>query len=130
MSNLLATDVPPCVPGAQIINDGRSNWQRQGTQYLNQGAALIDCISSKFDAVITQIDSERFRGDENELMVYEEHRPMWQQERDAGHGHSQGKSKGMVNNSVSSVLISTNYFAKVNLYANSRLPTDLPPMKL
>lgn len=130
MSNLLTSDVPPCVPGAHIINDGRSTWQKQGTQYLNQGAALIDCISSKLDAVITQIDGERFSGDVKELVVYEQRAPMWEQERNARSEYSQGKSRGIVNSSISSALISTNYFAKVHLYANSRLPPDLPPMKL
>jgi hypothetical protein len=131
MSNLLSGDVPHYVPGARIFNSGFPALQQQGTQYLNQGAALCDLISSKFDAVITQIDGERFSGDEAELVVYEQPQPMWQQERDyTGPEHIQGKSKGMVNNSVSSALVSTNYFAKVNLYANSRLPPNLPPMKL
>lgn len=35
-----------------------------------------------------------------------------------------------VNNAVSSTLISTNYFRKAYLYANSRLPSNLPPLKL
>lgn len=35
-----------------------------------------------------------------------------------------------VNNAVSSTLISTNYFRKAYLYANSRLPSHLPPLKL
>jgi hypothetical protein len=39
----------------------------KSTCYLNQGAALCDLISSKFDAVITSIDSELFSGDETEL---------------------------------------------------------------
>ena len=34
------------------------------------------------------------------------------------------------NNAVSTALISTNYFAKANLYANARLPANLPPLKL
>ncbi len=34
------------------------------------------------------------------------------------------------NRAISSAIISTNYFAKVNLYANSKLPPNLPPLKL
>jgi hypothetical protein len=105
----------------------------QGTQYLCQGAALRDLISSKFDTIITLIDGDRFSGDERELVVYPPPQPMWQQQQETGHAArdvSKGKSKGMVNNSVSSALVSMNYFAKVNCYANSRLPPNLPPMKL
>lgn len=122
-------DIPPCVPGAKLFNDALPAWQNQSTQYLNQGAALYDQIREKFDIILTQIDSERFSGDERELAV----QPMWQQQQDVGYNTrdlAQGKSKGMVNNGVSTALTSTNYFAKVNMYANSRLPPNLPPMKL
>jgi hypothetical protein len=43
------------------------NLHSKSTVYLNQGAALCDLISSKFDAVITSIDGEIFSGDEKEL---------------------------------------------------------------
>jgi hypothetical protein len=132
--NLLAGDVPECVPGAHFFNNGVPQLYTQGTQYLNQGVALCDLISSKFDAVITLIDGERFSGDERELAVFTPPQPVWQQQQqDTGYAEREvvkGKSKGMVNNSVSTALTSTNYFAKVNLYANSRLPPNLLPMKL
>ena len=102
--------------------------------HLYQGAALYDSIASKFNAVVTQIDNGSFSGDEKDLAVLQPPQPLWQQEQQAsGYDNqkaNQGKSKGMVNNSVSSALTSTNYFSKVNLYANSRLPPNLPPMKL
>jgi hypothetical protein len=134
VANLLSGDVPNSVPGAQYFNNGVAPLYTQGAQYVSQGVALCDMISSKLDAVITLIDEERFSGDERELVVFTPPQPMWQQEQQES-GYSakalgKGKSKGMVNNSVSSALTSTNYFAKVNLYANSRLPLDLPPMKL
>lgn len=131
VTNLLAGDVPACVPGARFFNNEVA--ALQGTQYICQGAALCDVISSKFDAIITLIDGERFSGDERELAVHSPPLPIWQQQQESGsavRNIPKGKSKGMVNNSISSVLVSTNYFAKVNLYANSRLPPDLPPMKL
>jgi len=133
VTNLLAGDVPECIPGARIFNDGVTPLYMQGTQYLNQSAALCDLISSKFDAVITLIDGERFSGDERELAVLPPTQPMWQQQQETGYTNRdmpRGKSKGMVNNSVSSALTSTNYFAKVNLYANARLPPNFPPLKL
>lgn len=133
VNNLLSADIPECIPGARIFNVGLLPTQAQSSQYLNQGAALVDLISSKFNAIITQIDGESFSGDERELVVYASP-PMWQQEQQhsgySERGMIQGKSKGMVNNSISSALTSTNYFAKVNLYVNSRLPPNLPPLKL
>lgn len=128
MSNLLNADVPGCIPGARIMNQGIP----AGTQYLNQGAALCDVLTSKFNDIITLIDGENWSGDERELMVQEQPPPMFQQERPSSTTREiprSGKSKGMVNNPISSA-ISTNYFSKVNLYANSRLPPNLRPMKL
>ena len=134
VTNLLAGDVPTYIPGAQIFNDGVPALQFQGAQYLSQGAALYDLISSKFNTIVTLIDGERFSGDERELVVYPPPLPLWQQEQqESGYTDRdlfKGKSKGVVNNKISTALVSTNYFAKVNLYANSRLPPNLPPMKL
>jgi hypothetical protein len=95
---------------------------------------LCDLISSKFNAVITLIDGEKFSGDERELVVFQPPAPVWQQEQErtgsTDRALFKGKSKGAVNNQISTALVSTNYFAKVNLYANSRLPPNLPPLKL
>lgn len=127
VTNLLAGDVPQGFPGARIFNDGMPAWQNQGAQCLNQGVALYELISSEFNTIITLIDQGRFSGDEREPQL------IWQQEQDTGYTDRdlfKGKSKGVVNNKISTALISTNYFAKVNLYANSRLPPNLPPMKL
>ncbi|CZR61566.1 uncharacterized protein PAC_11463 [Phialocephala subalpina] len=130
VANLLTGNGSGECAATQFIQSGVNPLYLQGTQYVNQGAALIDLISSKFDTIITQIDGERFSGDERELVVHAPPQPMLQQEQQTERGVSKGKSKGMVNNSVSSALTSTNYFAKVNLYANSRLPPNLPPLKL
>ncbi|TVY92737.1 hypothetical protein LAWI1_G006720 [Lachnellula willkommii] len=126
MSNLLDQGVPQCVPGANYINNGGL----AGTQYLNQGAALCDLISSKFDTVITLIDRDKFDGDEREFAV-QAAQQMWPQAQESDRSLlKSGKSNGMMNNSGSNSLIGANYFDKVNLYANSRLPPNLPPMKL
>jgi hypothetical protein len=132
VTNLLAGDVPQGFPGARIFNDGTAAWQNQGAQCLNQGVALYELISSEFNTIITLIDQERFSGDERELVAFQP-QPTWQQEQDTGYTDRdlfKGKSKGVVNNKISTALVSTNYFAKVNLYANSKLPPNLPPMKL
>jgi hypothetical protein len=132
VADLLQADIPPCIPGAQIFNDGLPLWQTKGTQYLNQAAALYDIISTKLDAIVTAIDAERFSGSEGDLVIYGQpvsppQRPQTASpERDV----TKAKSKGVVNNGISNAVISTNYFAKVNLYANSKLPSDLTPVRM
>ncbi|XMA20092.1 hypothetical protein WAI453_012883 [Rhynchosporium graminicola] len=132
MSNLLASNVPAC--GTELIQNRVAPLYTQGTQYLNQSAALCDLISSKFNQIITLIDGEQFSGDERDLAVLSQPQPIWQQQQ-AETGHSdralrKGKSKDMLNYPVPSAMTSTNYFAKVYLYANSRLPPNLTPLKL
>jgi hypothetical protein len=130
-SNLLFNH--PYNSEARLVHDEATPFYLQNTEYLTQGAALCDLISSKFNAVITLIDGERFSGDERELRVLAPPQPLLRQQQETGiteRSLGNGKSKGMVNNSVSSALSSTNYFAKVHLYANSRLPPNFPPMKL
>lgn len=108
------------------------------TRYLDDEGALDDklsawqrqLISAKLDAIITQIDGEVFSGDERELIIHEQPKLRRLGRENSSQGQSQEKSKGIVNNTIPSALTSTNYFAKVNLYANSRLPSNLPPMKL
>jgi hypothetical protein len=133
VTNLLAGDVPQGFPGTRIFNDGVPAWQNQRAQCPNQGVALYELISSEFNAVITLIDQGRFSGDERELMVLQPPQLTWQQEQDTGYTDRdlfKGKSKGVVSSKISTALVSTSYFAKVNLYANSKLPPNLPPMKL
>lgn len=131
-----ALPVPDGVPGAHIFNEGAPVWHDHGTHYLCQGAALYDLISSKFDDVVTAIDEDRFGGGDAELMV----RGLEMQQDGRNHvqmrgvGHKkekvEGRSKGAANDAISSAVTSTNYFSKVDLYANSRLPPNLPPLKL
>ncbi|KAI9815503.1 MAG: hypothetical protein M1827_002637 [Pycnora praestabilis] len=112
----------------QTMDDGIGQWQHKTTGYLNQGAALCDLISNKFDAVITLIDGERFSGDERELAVYQTAPPvMTGSEPIVTRSTQQGCT---INDTISAAVTSTNYFAKANLYANSRLPAYMPPLKL
>jgi hypothetical protein len=128
-------DMPTCIPGAHIFNDGIPYWRQQSTQYLNQGAALYDLISSKFNSVVTSIDNERFSGDEHELWV-QPPSPAAQKslvvatKKDVVKDKSKNSSKDDTGCPIATKIAHTNYFAKVNLYANSRLPLDLPVVKL
>lgn len=110
---------------------------------LDQSAALYDQLSTTFNDVMTSIDREAYSGDEKDLFV-------WQPEpgprpSQPSHGASTDRggftkrpkksnsrdssSKGNTTTAATS-LITANCFAKVELYANSRLPMDLPPLKL
>lgn len=97
-------------------------------QTLCQGAALCDVISSKFDAVITSIDDDKFSGKEEDLKVYED-----TQARPSGSSPPPARRKGTAEDQVYEALggnKGSNHFAKVWLYSNSRLPPHLPPFKV
>ncbi|KAI1329051.1 alpha/beta-hydrolase [Xylariaceae sp. FL0255] len=130
-----------------VVDDGLPKWHAYGSQLLNQGAAMYDQLSSKFNDVMTLIDREKYSGDENELFVYEappspgqENVPLppprpstspTAKAPKSGQGKKQklDASKGHTGR-VATSLISNIYFAKVDLYANSKLPKDLPPLKV
>ncbi|CAK7229324.1 hypothetical protein SCUCBS95973_007182 [Sporothrix curviconia] len=123
----LATDMlPMSVP--HLFEDRPAAWhvQAPGTTLLNQGAALYDQLSSRFDRVMTAIDRDRYEGSEGELFSYG---PTPQPAGPHTPGGKPDYHKGQTTGVVSS-LISGSYFAKVDFYANSKLPLNLPPMKL
>jgi hypothetical protein len=98
-------------------------------QTLCRGAALYDTISSKFDAVITSIDDERFSGKEQDLVIED----VQQQDSSPRKSPPLGEARGQSPNNTYSSLEKekgSNHFAKVWLYSNSRLPPHLPPFKV
>lgn len=106
-----------------------SNGRGQGRRMSPEPVAdetLYNLISTKLNAVITSIDGETFAGKEKELEICED-TPSGI--RGGGGMTSRELSRG-ANKAVSSAVVSTNYFAKANLYTNSRLPPNLPPLKL
>ncbi|OIW29441.1 alpha/beta-hydrolase [Coniochaeta ligniaria NRRL 30616] len=141
MATLVDTAEAMC-PGTglpQLFSDGVTSWHH-GAQTLDRSAALYDQLSATFNDVMTSIDRDAYSGDEKDLFV-------WQPESTPGpsqpsHGESTDRgftkktkkssprdnSKGTT--TVASSLINANCFAKVELYANSRLPMDLPPLRL
>ena len=88
--------------------------------------ALRDLISTKFDSVITSIDGEQFGGDEQELFIQDD----VQSGIRGGWGFGNRQVSRGANRAITTAVIGTNYFAKVNLYANSKLPPNLPPLQL
>ncbi|KAI0403976.1 alpha/beta-hydrolase [Xylaria palmicola] len=124
----------------QFVDDGLPRWHAYGTQLVNQSAALYDRLSSKFDDVMTSIDRDKFVGNENDLFMYQQPSQAASSPPDPMHHPvlskgNQGKKKARVapkgqTSAVAASLITTGYFAKVDLYANSRLPLDLPPLRV
>jgi hypothetical protein len=120
----------------QLVDDGLPSWHAYGSQLLNQSAALYDQISSKFDDVMTLIDGDKLKGHENELFMYQQPSPENPLPAPAvskgDHGKKRRKDtapKGQTS-AVAASLITGGYFSKVDLYANSRLPLDLPPFRM
>ncbi|KAI9823789.1 MAG: hypothetical protein M1819_001136 [Sarea resinae] len=119
----------PAIESLQSVNGKMDLMQVGATHWLNHGAALYELMSSRLDAVITSIDGELFNGDEREFIIYQAPTIIV-------------RDNPMVNANVvrlpndvkqdPSVAITTsrNHFSKVHLYANSRLPPNLPPLKL
>lgn len=131
VANLLTHDLQDS--GVRFIQNEVTPLYLQSTQCYNDTAALFNSIFSKFDTVMTAIDGERFSGDEKELAVFVPPQPALRQQQDSGiieRGNVPGKSKGIIGDSIGSSVINTNYFDKVHIYANSRLPPNFPPMKL
>ncbi|KAK8003886.1 hypothetical protein PG989_003605 [Apiospora arundinis] len=133
----------------QVFDDGLPRWHGQATQLLNQGAAMYDQISSKFNNVMTMIDSDKYFGNEKDLFTYQQQpappgmgsapsepaavtttRGLHGAPKKSSGSGSKDNSKGQTAAVASSLLSSGGYFAKVELYANSRLPMNLPPLRL
>ncbi|KAL1964935.1 hypothetical protein VTN77DRAFT_6288 [Rasamsonia byssochlamydoides] len=85
---------------------------------------LFDAISLKLNDIITSIDDGSFSGLENELVV-----ALMQPVLRGGDAREHARSKDKKTVATTGV-VSSNCFAKVYLYANSRLPPHLPPLKL
>ena len=114
----------------QMTLNGFEQWADWGNEYRYrpQGNGISDLIASKFDAVITSIDSESFSGDERELVIYPASDPAMR-----GGGWASRDVSRKANNAITSAVTGprgTNYFAKASLYANSRLPPGMPDLKL
>jgi len=134
VTNLLAGDVPSCLPGATLINNGVAAITNQSTHHLHQSCSLYDLISSKLCSVVTLIDEEQFSGDDKELAVYQQAPSAWQLEHTGASSRDLAphklRSKARSREGQPSEATYTNYFSRVNDYANSKLPMNLPPMRL
>jgi len=112
--------------------------QECGTQLLNQSAALYDQISDRFNNVMTMVDADRYVGNEKDLFAWQAPPPAQTPPAPVSHekGFSRSKQKPRPKDNpkgqtaTAAAVISGSFFAKVELYANSKLPMDLPPLRL
>ncbi|RYC61494.1 hypothetical protein CHU98_g4705 [Xylaria longipes] len=121
----------------QFVDDGLPRWHAYSTQLINQGAALCDRISSKFDDVMTLIDRDKFVGDESELFMYQQagqasslsadaiHRSAASKDSHGKKNKTKGKDapKGQTS-AVAASLITSGYFAKATLMFQYRYPAN------
>ncbi|UNI17764.1 hypothetical protein JDV02_004084 [Purpureocillium takamizusanense] len=102
-------------------------------------------MGSRFDDLMTLIDREGYAGDETDLFLLQQPQPSpgnpdsgtsdrpRSSRRTSPHGHAQrpnsrrGGERRLDTSDVAATVLSGTYFSKVDLYANSRLPLDLPP---
>lgn len=125
-----------------------TNTTALGNQFASSTAvasATYEDIRSRFDNVLTLIDQESLSGHENKLFQCQEeptscqslnlyHPPVQDAKLQTDRAvSSKGKnpstdSRGNVH--VATSVVKGNYFSKVELYANSKLPSTLPRLRL
>ncbi|KAK0727477.1 Alpha/Beta hydrolase protein [Lasiosphaeria miniovina] len=135
----LAKEICPNSNFPPIFDDGLPRWHGYSSQLLNQSAAMADQISSRFNDVVTLIDCERYAGNEGDLFTwqpgYEQQLPTDMNVGDKGllkpgkKNLAKGQPKGQTT-AVAASVMSGSFFAKVDLYSNSKLPMNLPPLRL
>jgi hypothetical protein len=137
LPSFLQGDLPSCIPGAQLFNSGVAEWQKEGVQYMNQGAALTDLISSRFDSVLTLMDSDKFGRDEHELVelnVTDQGQEPVPATRDRALTTSRKTSNTRELDrgpqGLGKAISTTDVFTKWKLYSNSMVAESLTPVKL
>jgi len=135
----LAKEICPNNGVLQTLDNNLPALQECGTQLINQTAALVDQISDRFNDVMTLIDGDRYVGNERDLFAWQpsqSHAPSPSSVTTVAHApkskpksRTKDQPKGQTT-AVAASVISGSFFAKVELYANSKLPLDLQPLRL
>ncbi|EFX00458.1 lipase, class 3 [Grosmannia clavigera kw1407] len=130
----LATDLLP-MDMPHIFDDRPSAIQAPGPTFVHKGMTLYDQLSSGFDSVLTSIDHGLDTGREgyplHGLVPYPQTSPYLQNEATPVYdGGGDGPTLKIQPAATSLPSISANYFAKVDMYANSKLNSKLPPLRL
>ncbi|KAJ4388684.1 hypothetical protein N0V93_006143 [Gnomoniopsis smithogilvyi] len=138
--NLTNQIMPGVLPA--ILEAGSTCRNGSSNRTDGQHSTSKNQLYHRFNEVMTLIDCERYAGNERDLFLCQQgsaesttsevattrgqltSNPKKHEQRKQS-GHPKGQTTG-----VAASVISGNYFAKVELYANSRLPMNLPPLKL
>lgn len=142
---------------AGLIPTNTAAFRKQLASSTNVANAAYDEIRNRFDDVMTLIDCESLSGHEKNLflcqeptpqnslvpykqqaVVHEQHpEPLPNYEADRAlnlrkkrSGEQKKKGQPLQTAHVAVSVVSGNYFSKVELYANSKLPMNLPPLRL
>ncbi|PKS11073.1 hypothetical protein jhhlp_002834 [Lomentospora prolificans] len=128
----VAYDVIP-----QLYDESVSAWQTYGPQLVNSTVAMVDQIASSFDRIMTMIDIEKVDRNERDFSAYQpQSQPTDLTRRPPDQSKSRSKRADKAyypkiqTSGVAANVVSSSYFAKVDLYGNSRLPLNLPPLRL
>lgn len=133
-----------------LIPTNTAALRKQLASSTNVASAAYDDIRTRFDSVMTLIDCESLSGHEKSLFLCQEPTPQnslvpynpqppiepaENTDRALGFGKKRsGDQKKKAQSSqtahVAASVVSGNYFSKVELYANSKLPMNLPPLRL
>ncbi|KAH6850429.1 Alpha/Beta hydrolase protein [Chaetomium sp. MPI-CAGE-AT-0009] len=134
--------------GNQLVSQGTKefldgmlpSWHSCGGELVHQGNALVDEISHRFDNVLTKIDCGDYNGKEHDIFAWQSAQtpaqPPLPESPPAEKGSSkssrknQGKAHPKGQTTAAAAVVSGSFFAKVDRYSNSRLPMNLPPLKL
>ena len=138
----LANAMTPCNVVHHVFDDQLPRWQSYGNQLINQGVAMSDQMCTRFSNVMTLIDGEKLAGHENDLFMYgygpssppppaASHPPAQppRPSQSSSRKSRRDEPKGQIISGPQS-RVSGDYFSKVELYANSKLPLNLPPLQL
>ncbi|WDK23103.1 vegetative cell wall protein gp1 [Colletotrichum graminicola] len=107
------------------------NFHPHAAQLISSTAVCMDQIAGRFNDVMTLIDCDRLVGNEKALFSYPQDGGARKTTKRKGSSSSSSSSSSKGQSAaVTPSVVSGNYFAKVELYANSRLPMNLPPLRL
>ncbi|KAK4181512.1 Alpha/Beta hydrolase protein [Triangularia setosa] len=121
----------------------QSPWSNCGTELVDQSNALLNQISNQFNDVLTMIDRDNYTSHEKEILAWQPDQLPQSQElvrvsesslseksmhKPPKRSHKKDHPKGQT--TAAATVVSGSIFSKVELYANSRLPMNLQPLKL
>ncbi|CAP72991.1 uncharacterized protein PODANS_2_4150 [Podospora anserina S mat+] len=114
-----------------------------GAELVDQSNALLNQVSNQFNDVLTMIDRDHYSSHEKEILAWQPQQPPQSQElvrvsdsslseksmhKPPKRSHKRDHPKGQT--TAAATVVSGSIFSKVELYANSRLPMNLQPLKL